>query len=332
MKLSDFEYELPKELIAQKPAMPRSSSKLMVLDGSEIRHEKFYNIKNYVGKGDVIVVNDSKVIPARLSGRKRTGGRVEALLLRNSVASAQKWKCLMKGKNLQVGTEIEFGNLRGRIVEKENGKFEVEFSAPVESFIARYGKMPLPPYIKAKIPSQRYQTVYAKKRGSIAAPTAGLHFTSGLLREIEREGANVASVTLHAGLGTFAPVKVEEVSKHTLEAEYFEIDKKNAEIINKAKRLIAVGTTTVKALESSYHNGKIVPASGWSDLFIYPPHEFKTDIEYLITNFHLPKSTLLMLVCAYAGRERILGAYKVAIKNSYRFYSFGDAMLISKLS
>lgn len=330
MKLSEFEYSLPERLIAQKPATPRSSSKLMVLDGNEMRHEKFYGIKNYVEKGDVIVVNDSKVIPARLFGRKRTGGKVEALLLRSAVGTTQ-WRCLLKGKNLQVGTEIRFGRLRGTITGKENGKFEVEFSAPVESFVARYGKMPLPPYIKAKIPSRMYQTVYAKKCGSIAAPTAGLHFTNGLLAEMERKGAKTAFVTLHIGLGTFAPVKTEDISKHKPDAEYFEIDEKNARVINGAKRVIAVGTTVVKALESSCSDGKIMPTSGWSNLFIHPPYEFKADVEHLITNFHLPRSTLLMLVCAYAGRERIMEAYKTAIENSYRFYSLGDAMLASKL-
>lgn len=330
MKLSDFDYSLPKGLIAQKPATPRNLSRLMVLNGGEVQHDRFYNIKNYVEKGDVVVVNDSKVIRARLFGRKRTGGRVEALLLS---AKDSNWKCLLKGKNLRVGTEIQLvKNLRGTIIGKESGKYEVAFSGSVEDFMHRHGETPLPPYIKGKIDGHKYQTVYARKDGSIAAPTAGLHFTSGLLDEIERKGAKVAFVTLHIGLGTFAPVKAEDVSKHKVETEYFEIDEKNAEIINSAKRVIAVGTTTVKALESSCNDGKIIPTSGWSDLFIYPPYEFKTDIRYLVTNFHLPKSTLLMLVCAYAGRGRIMEAYKSAIENSYRFYSLGDAMLVSKPS
>lgn len=328
MKLHDFNYSLPKELIAQAPAEPRSSSRLMVLNGSKIEHKKFYELIDYLREGDVLVLNDSKVIPARIAGRKKTGGRVELLLA--SELGEKKWKCLVKGK-VRSGSEILFeGDLRGMITNAAEGKFEIEFNNSADGILEKYGEPPTPPYIKQKIDKERYQTVYAKNPGSIAAPTAGLHFTKELLKEIESKGARIAYVTLHVGLGTFAPVRVENIVQHRVEAEYFEIDEKNAEIINEGERIVAAGTTTLKALESAANNeGRISAASGWSDLFIFPPYKFRSNASALVTNFHLPKSTLLMLVCAYSGRKKILKAYELAIKEKYRFYSFGDAMLIT---
>lgn len=330
MKLSDFNYHLPKELIAQKPPRKRSSSRLMVLNGSEVMHRRFYDIVKYLQKGDVLVVNDSRVMPARLFGRKKTGGRVEVLLVKKD---GKTWKCLIKGKNIRAGTEIIFNELKGVVTEKKGNKFKVDFdSGNFEKILEKHGKMPIPPYIKGEVEKSRYQTVYASNPGSIAAPTAGLHFTKRLLKEIESRGVKIASVTLHVGLGTFEPVKVEDITQHRMEAEYLEIGEKDARIINKTRgRLAAVGTTALKALESaSDEDGNIKTISTWSNLFIYPSYKFKTRVDCLITNFHLPKSTLLMLVCAYAGRERILNAYDIAIKNSYRFYSFGDAMLCDR--
>ncbi|MDI6654367.1 MAG: tRNA preQ1(34) S-adenosylmethionine ribosyltransferase-isomerase QueA [Candidatus Hydrothermarchaeota archaeon] len=329
MKLHDFDYCLPKELIAQAPVEPRSSSRLMVLNGDKIEHRKFYEFVDYLRDSDVLVVNDSKVIPARIAGRKKTGGRVEVLLI--SKLSETKWNCLVKGK-VRSGSEIFFeDDLQGMITGAAGGKFEIEFNAGAEEILEKYGEPPTPPYIKQKTEKERYQTVYAKNPGSIAAPTAGLHFTKELLEEIESRGIKIASITLHIGLGTFAPVKVENIAQHKAEVEYFEIDDKNAEIINEEGEVIAVGTTTLKALESAAdERGRISATSGRSDLFVFPPYKFKTRTSGLITNFHLPKSTPLMLVCAYAGRERILKAYEIAIKNSYRFYSFGDAMLIMR--
>lgn len=327
MKLQDLNYSLPKELIAQVPVEPRSSSRLMVLNGSKIEHKKFYELVNYLREGDVLVLNDSKVVPARIRGKKKTGGRVEILLI--SKSSETKWRCLVKGK-VRSGSEIFFEEgLHGIITDAASGKFEIEFNASTEEILEKYGEPPTPPYIKQKIEKERYQTVYAKNPGSIAAPTAGLHFTKELLREIESRGARISYVTLHVGLGTFAPVKAENIAEHEVGAEYFEIDEKNAEIINDGERIIAVGTTALKVLESAANEeGYISATSGWSELFIFPPYKFRSNVSALLTNFHLPKSTLLMLVCAYAGREKILKAYELAIKEKYRFYSFGDAMFI----
>ncbi|MBI5253056.1 MAG: tRNA preQ1(34) S-adenosylmethionine ribosyltransferase-isomerase QueA [Euryarchaeota archaeon] len=329
MKLHDFDYSLPKELIAQVPVEPRSSSRLLVLNGSKIEHGKFYELADYLREGYVLVLNDSKVIPARIRGKKKNGGRIELLLVLE--LSERKWKCLVKGK-VRSGTEIIFDDdLRGVITDAANGKFEIEFNASTEEILEKHGEPPTPPYIKRKAERERYQTVYARNPGSIAAPTAGLHFTKELLKEIESKGARIAYVTLHIGLGTFAPVKVENIAQHKPEPEYFEIDEKNAEIINEGETVIAVGTTTLKALESAAdEEGRISATSGWSDLFIFPPYKFRSNTSALVTNFHLPKSTLLMLVCAYAGREKILNAYELAIKEKYRFYSFGDAMFIMR--
>lgn len=332
MNLEDFDYHLPKKLVAQSPKVPRDSSSLMVLNGGGIDHRKFYNLIDYFEKGDVVVVNDSKVLPARLFGRKRTGGKVDCLIVKRDGKAAL---CLLRGKNLDAGTEISFegGALSCFVKEKLNDKFLVEFDSDSKNLLKilnRVGRPPTPPYIKKEARMKQYQTIYAKKDGSIAAPTAGLHFTEGLLKELEKKGIKIASVTLHIGPGTFAPVKINEIHKHRMEPEYFKIDQKDASQINNRKgRLVAVGTTTVKALESACDNNGIVrPTSGWSELFIYPTYKFKAPIDAFLTNFHLPKSTLLMLVCAYAGKDEIFNAYQIAIKKRYRFYSFGDAMLI----
>lgn len=330
-RLQDFDYLLPNELIAQSPMVPRNASSLMVLNKGEIEHRKFYNISDYLEAGDVLVVNNSKVLPARLLGKKSTGGRVDCLLVKSEGNEAL---CLLRGKNIRAGTRISFENgaLSGTVKEKKEEKFLVEFdSLNLKKIINEVGRVPTPPYIKKEAQMKQYQTVYAKNDGSIAAPTAGLHFTKGLLEKIEKKGVEVAKVTLHVGLGTFAPVKENNIKNHEMEAEFFKINKKDANMINKRKgRLVAVGTTTVKTLESAYdENGNVLPAFGWSELFIYPSYKFKAPIDALLTNFHLPKSTLLMLVCAYAGKKEIFKAYEEAVKRKYRFYSFGDAMLIN---
>ncbi|NJD76424.1 MAG: tRNA preQ1(34) S-adenosylmethionine ribosyltransferase-isomerase QueA [Candidatus Methanoperedens sp.] len=347
MKLSDFDYYLPKELIAQSPVEPRDASRLMVL-GKNVEHRNFSDIVDYFEKGDTLVLNDSRVIPAKLQGKKSTGGRVEALVISKNDAG---YECLIRGRNLHAGSKLHFGQLEAgkieagkievrkleaTILEVRNNpntnRYLVDFgcNGNLDSILENIGEAPLPPYIKKKLEDKnRYQTVYSKEKGSIAAPTAGLHFTNGLLDRIIRKGVNIAYVTLHVGLGTFTPVKVEDIEKHTMEPEYISISTENAKIINQNNgKLMAAGTTTVKALESSSVNGKTTAMEGFSQLFIYPPYEFKSKIDGIITNFHLPGSTLLMLVSAYAGRERLMGAYSEAISRSYRFYSFGDAMLI----
>jgi S-adenosylmethionine:tRNA ribosyltransferase-isomerase len=311
--------------------VPRNASSLMVLNDSEIEHRKFYNITDHLKSGDVLVVNDSKVLPARLFGKKSTGGKVDCLLVKSEGNEAL---CLLRGKNIAAGTKISFedGALSCIVKEKLVDKFLVEFNSPsLKKILNRIGRAPTPPYIKKEARMGQYQTVYAKDNGSIAAPTAGLHFTDGLLNKIRDRGVKVVSVTLHVGLGTFAPVKVKYIQKHKMEAEYFNINKKDAKRINNRKgRLIAVGTTTVKTLESACDKfGNVKPTSGWSELFIYPRYKFRAPIDALLTNFHLPKSTLLMLVCAYAGKKEIFNAYQIAVRNKYRFYSFGDAMLIN---
>jgi len=334
MKLSDFDYHLPKELIAQSPIEPRDSSRLMVV-GSGIEHQLFSDIPDQFEKGDTLVLNDSRVIPAKLKGKKSTGGQIEALVVSKSDAG---YECLIRGKKIREGTKLDFGELEAtvlQILEKPNtNRYLVNFNCngSLPDILERIGDAPLPPYIKQKLDDKnRYQTVYSREKGSIAAPTAGLHFTDELLERISAKGVNIAYVTLHVSLGTFTPVKAEDIEEHIMEPEYISIRRENADIINATKgKLIAAGTTTVKALESSCIDGKIVENDGFSQLFIYPPYEFRSKIDAMITNFHLPKSTLLMLVGAFAGRERLMSAYKEAILHSYRFYSFGDAMLISR--
>jgi S-adenosylmethionine:tRNA ribosyltransferase-isomerase len=332
MKLSNFDYYLPKELIAQSPIEPRDSSRLMVL-GKNIEHRVFSDVIDYFEAGDTLVLNDSRVIPAKLTGKKSTGGRAEALVVSKNGAG---YECLIRGRNIREGTKLYFGELEAKVlgVRKNHSasRYLVDFNCNgnLNDILEKIGEAPLPPYIKKKLEDKnRYQTIYSKEKGSIAAPTAGLHFTHGLLDRIMKKGVNIAYVTLHVGIGTFAPVKTQDIEAHTMEPEYVSVGAESAEIINETEgKLIAAGTTTVKALESSCVDGKITAKEGFSRLFIYPPYSFKSRIDGMITNFHLPGSTLLMLVSAFAGMERLMAAYKEAIRSSYRFYSFGDAMLI----
>lgn len=340
MKTSDFYFDLPEELIAQDPLEDRSSSRLMVLDKNtgEITHRIFRDITEYLHPGDCLVINDTKVIPARLIGAKEdTGAKIEILLLKRKENDI--WETLVKpGKKCRPGAKVVFGNgeLRAEILEVlEDGNRLVQFSYEgiFEEVLDRLGQMPLPPYITHKLQDKnRYQTVYAKYEGSAAAPTAGLHFTKELLKEIEDSGVRIARVTLHVGLGTFRPVKVENVLEHHMHSEYYHVSKEAADIINDTRRnggrVISVGTTSTRTLESvAQDDGTIVPGSGNTEIFIYPGYKFKA-IDCLITNFHLPESTLLMLVSAFAGKEKIMAAYEEAVQQKYRFFSFGDAMFI----
>ena len=340
MKVSDFNYELPEELIAQDPLEKRSNSRLMVLDKltGKISHRHFYDIKEYLKPGDCLVINNTRVIPARLFGVKHpTGGHVEILLLKRH--SDTVWECLVKpGKNARPGMELSFGEglLLGKIidiVDEGNRLIEFSFEGIFEEILDQLGEMPLPPYITHHLEDKnRYQTVYAKYDGSAAAPTAGLHFTTELLDEIRAMGVNIAEVTLHVGLGTFRPVKAEEVLDHHMHSEFYQVSKEAADLINETKakggRVISVGTTSTRTLESAAgEDGSLTEKSGWTEIFINPGYKFKV-IDGLITNFHLPQSTLIMLVSALAGRESVLAAYETAVKEKYRFFSFGDAMLL----
>ena len=340
MDVKDFRYDLPQELIAQDPLEDRSSSRLLVLDKDtgEITHKHFYDIIDYLDEGDCLVLNETKVIPARLMGvKKDTGAVVEILLLKRK--SKTVWECLVKpGKKCRVGAVIEFGEglLTGTvsdIVEEGNRIIEFEFDGIFEEILDKLGTMPLPPYITHTLKDRnRYQTVYAKNDGSAAAPTAGLHFTKELLKDIEDKGVKLAKVTLHVGLGTFRPVKVSDVRQHHMHSEFFQVSKEAADIINSTrangKKVICVGTTSTRTVESaSDDKGYLKETSGWTDIFIYPGYKFKV-LDALITNFHLPESTLVMLVSALAGREKVLHAYEEAVKEKYRFFSFGDAMFI----
>ncbi len=328
MLLSDFDYDLPKELIAQQPAEPRDSSRLMVLrDGVE--HRIFRDIIEYLESGDVMVINDTKVLKARIFGRKSTGGRIEALILRQ--VDGDVWEALIRGK-VREGTVLDFSGHSARVLERDEGKALVRFSEDPEAIMEEQGIYPLPPYIKEyEGDMERYQTVFAERDGAVAAPTAGLHFTPELLKEVGRKGVDIVHITLHVGWGTFKPVKVENIEEHEMEREWYEISEDAAERINSREgRLFAVGTTSVRTLESSSVDGAVIPGSGETDLFIYPGYEFRSGMDALLTNFHLPKSTLLMLVSAFAGYERIMNAYRIAVEERYRFFSFGDAMLIFK--
>lgn len=343
MKLSDFYYDLPQELIAQDPLEDRSSSRLMVLDknNGKIKHEIFHDIKKYLKNGDLLVINDTKVIPARLFGTKKdTGAKIEVLLLKRK--ENDNWEVLVKpGRKAKPGTVISFGDglLECEVmdvVDDGNRIIHFNYEGIFEEILDKLGEMPLPPYITHKLKDKnRYQTVYAKHEGSAAAPTAGLHFTNELLAEIKDMGVNIAHVTLHVGLGTFRPVKVDEITDHHMHSEYYNITKEAADLINETKkkggRVISVGTTSSRTLESAAdENGMIKESSGWTEIFIYPGYKFKV-VDCLITNFHLPESTLLMLVSALAGRENIMNAYKEAVEEKYRFFSFGDAMFISDM-
>lgn len=340
MKTKDFYYDLPEELIAQDPLEKREMSKLMVLDKKtgEIEHKVFKDVIDYINPGDCLVINDTKVLPARLYGKRvSTGGIVEILLLKR--VDKDIWECLVKpGKKAKIGNKIEFGEgkLVGEIVdivEEGNRLIKFAYEGIFEEILDEIGTMPLPPYIHHKLKDKnRYQTVYALNNGSAAAPTAGLHFTKELLNKIEEKGIEVVRVTLHVGLGTFRPVKVDDVTKHHMHSEYYEVSEEAANKINSIKaaggRIICVGTTSCRTIEStSDDSGKVIPSKGNTEIFIYPGYKFKV-LDCLITNFHLPESTLLMLVSALATKENIMKAYHEAIDNRYRFFSFGDAMLI----
>lgn len=340
MNLHDFYYELPQELIAQDPLEDRSSSRLMVLnrETGKIEHRIFRDILEYLHPGDCLVVNDTKVIPARLIGSKiGTDAKVEVLLLKREAEDV--WETLVKpGKKLKPGAKVSFGDgiLTGEIlevVEDGNRKIRFQYEGIFEEILDQLGQMPLPPYITHQLQDKtRYQTVYAKHDGSAAAPTAGLHFTPELLQQIQHQGVQIAHVTLHVGLGTFRPVKVENILEHHMHSEYYQVEEDQARLINETKarggRIIAVGTTSCRTLESAVGaNGLVSAKSGWTDIFIYPGYQFRM-IDALITNFHLPESTLLMLVSALAGRDKILAAYAEAVEEKYRFFSFGDAMFI----
>ncbi len=340
MRKEDFNFDLPEELIAQDPLEDRSSSRLLVLDKEtgKTEHHVFREIIEYLEEGDCLVINDTKVIPARLIGSKiGTDAKIEVLLLKRKENDV--WETLVKpGKKAKIGTRISFGDglLVGEVVdvvEEGNRLIHFEYEGIFEEILDRLGQMPLPPYITHQLEDKnRYQTVYAKHSGSAAAPTAGLHFTPELLKKIEEKGVQIARVTLHVGLGTFRPVKVDNILEHHMHSEFYQIEEEAAEKINTAKangkRVIAVGTTSCRTIESAAkEDGTIAPVSGWTDIFIYPGYQFKV-LDCLITNFHLPESTLVMLVSALAGREHVLNAYEEAIKERYRFFSFGDAMFI----
>ena len=338
MKTDDFDYYLPEELIAQTPLKDRSSSRLLVLDKTtgEIKHEQFFNIIKYLDSNDVLVLNDTKVIPARLFGVKEdTNANIEVLMLKEE--GNDVWQTLCKpARRVKEGTIISFGDglLKAKCVgvfDEGIRNFEMIYDGIFLEVLDKLGEMPLPPYIHEKLEDKdRYQTIYAKNPGSAAAPTAGLHFTNELIEALKEKGVTVAYVTLHVGLGTFRPVSVEDVNKHKMHSEFFSISKETAQVLNEAKannkRIVAVGTTSTRTLESAYDNG-FKECSGFTEIFIYPGYKFKA-IDAQITNFHLPKSTLVMLVSAFAGKENIMNAYGEAVKEKYRFFSFGDSMFI----
>ncbi len=339
MKTHDFWYELPEELIAQTPLEQRDASRLLVLDRKtgKTEHKSFYNIIEYLQPGDCLVMNDSRVLPARLLGHRPTGGAAELLLLRD--LGNKQWECLAKpGKKLQVGQEVIFGNGElsatvEQVCEDGNRIVTFHYDGIFLEVLERLGKMPLPPYIKAELQDQeRYQTVYSREVGSAAAPTAGLHFTEALLNKIREKGVKTAFVTLHVGLGTFRPVKAEEIMEHHMHSELCMISEETADVLNDTRknggRVICVGTTSCRTLESLVNNdGSFEAKSRWTDIFIYPGYKFKA-MDGLITNFHLPESTLVMLVSAFTGRDHVLSAYREAVSMRYRFFSFGDAMFI----
>ncbi|HCX63905.1 MAG TPA: tRNA preQ1(34) S-adenosylmethionine ribosyltransferase-isomerase QueA [Eubacteriaceae bacterium] len=339
MKTKDFFYDLPQELIAQKPMEPRDHSRMLVLDKNQntIRHRHFYDLIDELKENDVMVLNNTRVMPARLFGKNpKRQGMVEILLLKRM--DAQKWEVMVKpGKKAKIGNEIIFGDrLKGVITDIVEGGLRImrfEYEGVFEEILDELGHMPLPPYIVEKLEDkERYQTVYSKETGSAAAPTAGLHFTDALLEKIKEKKISLVTITLHVGIGTFRPVKTEEITEHTMHEEFYTIDEEAAKTIQEAKekghRVIAVGTTSVRALESSAKkNGKVTAESDWTDIFIYPPYTFRC-VDAMVTNFHLPESTLLMLVSAFAGKDATMNAYKEAVAKEYRFFSFGDSMLI----
>lgn len=340
MKKSDFYFELPEELIAQTPLQQRDRSRLMLLDkdSGEIEHRHFYELPELLHEGDCLIMNDSRVLPARLLGSRMSGGGVELVLLRD--LGEGRWECLSRpGRKTKPGTELQFGNGEltatvTEVVEGGNRIVQFHYEGIFLEILERLGKMPLPPYIKEELQdAERYQTVYSREIGSAAAPTAGLHFTEELLQKIRAKGVKTAFVTLHVGLGTFRPVKEDEIENHDMHSEFCMIPEETAWLINETKRqggrVIAVGTTSCRTLESfAAEDGTMTASSGWTNIFIYPGYRFRC-IDALITNFHLPESTLIMLVSALAGREHVLDAYRTAVEEKYRFFSFGDAMFIS---
>jgi S-adenosylmethionine:tRNA ribosyltransferase-isomerase len=340
LEVTDFDFYLPEELIAQKPLKQRDEGRLMVLDKKtgEVSHKVFKDIIDYLNPGDCVVLNDTRVLPARLIGvREDTGGKMELLLLKRKDSCT--WETLVKpGKRAKVGNRFYFGEgqLKAEIIDvKQDGNRIVrfEYEGIFEEILDQLGQIPLPPYIKEKLENKElYQTVYSKEEGSAAAPTAGLHFTRELLDDLKKKGINLAFLTLHVGLGTFRPVKVENVEKHIMHSEFYSMSKETADMINKAKEsghsVVSVGTTSCRTLETiGDEMGRVKEQSGWTDIFIYPGYKFKI-VDALITNFHLPKSTLIMLVSALCGRDKIINAYNIAVKEKYRFFSFGDAMFI----
>ena len=342
MKVSDFNFNLPEELIAQHPLEKRDGSRLMVLDKNtgSIEHRSFHDVIEYLNEGDTLVLNNTRVMPARLIGEKeQTGGKIEFLLLKR--IEGDKWECLAKpGKRAKVGQIFTFGGGKLKckvvdIIEEGNRIIEFYYEGIFEQVLDELGEMPLPPYITEKLDDkERYQTVYSKEKGSAAAPTAGLHFTNELLEAIKAKGVSIAYLTLHVGLGTFRPVKVEDINEHIMHSEYYHLDKENADLINETKkrgnRIIAVGTTSTRTLETiGDENGIVREQSGWTNIFIYPGYKYRV-IDELITNFHLPESTLIMLVSALAGKENVMNAYNTAVDEKYRFFSFGDSMLIKE--
>ncbi|HID93886.1 MAG TPA: tRNA preQ1(34) S-adenosylmethionine ribosyltransferase-isomerase QueA [bacterium (Candidatus Stahlbacteria)] len=337
MLVSEFDYKLPRELIAQYPRVKREESKLLILyrKNGKIEHKRFFNIIEYMGRGDVLVLNETKVIPARLFGyREKTGGKVEVFLLKE--IDKDKWEVLIKPRRkARLGEKIKFGDdFSCEVVER--GICSFNYKGDFNNLLNKYGKVPLPPYIKREpeeSDKDRYQTVYAKVEGAVAAPTAGLHFSTELLKNLKEKGINIAKILLHTGVASFSPIKCDKVEDHQMAEEYYKISEESTSLINQAKRVFAVGTTVVRTLESNAKQGmgnrkwELVAGEGWTNMFIYPPYEFKI-VDALITNFHLPKSTNLILVAAFAGRALVLKAYNEAIRLGYRFYSYGDAMLI----
>ena len=340
MKTSDFYYDLPEELIAQTPVEPRDSSRMLVMDRKTgaLEHRHFYDIIDYLNEGDCLIVNDSRVLPARIFGTKEgTGAQVEFLLLRQ--IENKRWETLTKpGKKAKIGTKFIFGDglmtaVVTDVTDEGNRIVDFECEDSIYEVLDKLGQMPLPPYIHEKLKDkERYQTVYSRELGSAAAPTAGLHFTKELMEKVRAKGVNIGYVTLHVGLGTFRPVKVDDVTKHHMHSEHYEIPEETARLINETKRngkrVIAVGTTSCRTLESvAKKEGCVCPSEGWTDIFIYPGFEFRV-LDGLITNFHLPESTLIMLVSAFAGFDNVMNAYKTAVEERYRFFSFGDCTLI----
>ncbi len=328
MDLSLYDYSLPKELIAQRAVFPKSSSRLMVLEGTNISHKRFHDIVDYFREGDVIVVNESKVSRAKIFGKKSTGAPAEIII---ESGSGREFFCRIKTRALKVGNIIHVGRLKADVVSKsDEGQYVIRFDSDADAYIRKNAILPAPPYVKRKVSAREYQTVYSKKEGSLAAPTAGLHFTGDMIRKLEKKGVKIAKVCLHISFATFVEITQKNVKEKKLASESYDIPKRSADMINSAKRLFVVGTTSLKAIESAHDGKKVVAGKGNSELFIYPGYKFKNRISGMVTNFHLPRSSLLLLVSAFYGWDRIKKAYETAVKEKYRFYSLGDGMLMLK--